>query len=819
MNLKHQSLARLYFLFLAISLTFSNLNAQSQQQETDSLISFLQSNPRIDTVRAEVLSRLSYLYNSSDAQLGLTYGEEALKIADMLGNNWSRARAYNSLGVNYFALGDNELAINNYKKAIASMNEEGDQRGMAMTKINVGLIYWRSFRYADALREYNEALGYFEDTSEENVKASIYINLGLLYKEVSDEVLAFKAFEYALAIGKSFNLYEIEFNAINQLATLLGENKQFTESLQFRQLALGLARNQGDEIRMATAFSRVGRGFSELEMLDSAIHYFNQAIQLSMKTNNITQLANGYTNIGNIYFVQNRYDLAESSFIRAINIYTAIESQRSLTNALQDLGRLHSKLGLNEKARTAYLNSLLLSEEIGHLEGILESSVWLSESYESTKEYTRALLYNRKHQLAKDSILNEDKIKEYAKLESQIAFEKEKQNLLVSQAAEELKLQSEIDSQKLIQRIALVGLIGLLTLAIVYYRFYKIKTSINLELGEKNSQINLQKEAISEQAHELEQSNIELKKLGEFKTGLTQMIAHDMKNPLNTIIGLSEGKLDKSKAKDVSNAGYQILQLVTNMLDVDKFEQAEIDPHYEYSELDKIVLESKNQIELLLNAKSILLKNLIPKHIHVKIDKDLMTRVVVNILTNSVKYSSNNGVVSITHSKPDNPNYINLIITDSGTGISTEKLPKVFDKFWTSEDKKSGVGMSTGLGLTFCKMAVEAHGGEITVESQLDQGTIVTFSLPLAIEKNDETIWEDVVETQHEDLIFESERLILETFSDALKSLKVYQVGEITKILKDLEEKEIQSKWKSNLETAIYLGDQEKFDELVGMIN
>ncbi len=814
MNLKHLCFRAICSSFVLFGiLLFKPSESVAQSPEIDSLVSYLHSRPVIDTARAEVLSRLSYLLNSTDPKRGLEFGEEALKIANMVGSDWSKARAFNSIGVNHFALGETDLAIENYQKAVEFQEGLNDDRGVAMTRVNIGLIYWRNNQYASALREYIAALDYFEESKEENVKATIYLNQGQLYKEIRDETQAMNNFQLALAIGKTLGLKDIEFTALTQISILYREQKNYTESLKFAILATGLAERERNMGRRAAAYNRVARGLSDLDMADSAIFFHNEAIAISKRYYNRTQEASGYFSLGNIYRDKKEFELAKQYYENAMTIYKANGSKRNLSSVWFELGRLHEAMGLIADSRSDFIRGMQLAQESGSLPGVVTGSEWLASSYEKSGNFKKALEYSLINQSAKDSLQGENRLREFAKLESQFVAEREKQRLLSDQERDEAVLNAEIAEQKLFKWITTGGAAVLLVVALIYYRFYRTKTRINLSLKEKSDEILRQKEAISNQAQELQEMNTELKELGKFKTGVTQMIAHDMKNPLNTIIGLSESKLDRTKAKDVTSAGYQLLHLVTNMLDVDKYERAELEPKIETAYLDELVLKAKRQVELLMKAKNIHLQNLIPKQILVKVDNNMITRVIVNLLTNAIKYSKDDGIITISLGKSEN-GFLELSVRDHGEGIPADKVEKIFDKFWSSGNGKAGVAMSTGLGLTFCKMAVEAHGGKIWADSELGTGATLVITLPVVDQELTEHKSEEDLRVG---LILEAERLMIEGYSSDLKELKVYQVGDINKILKTMEDQDIKSPWKSNLEDAIFEGDQSRYDELVSM--
>ncbi|MDR4988966.1 MAG: ATP-binding protein [Bacteroidales bacterium] len=112
------------------------------------------------------------------------------------------------------------------------------------------------------------------------------------------------------------------------------------------------------------------------------------------------------------------------------------------------------------------------------------------------------------------------------------------------------------------------------------------------------------------------------------------------------------------------------------------------------------------------------------------VDPEIVKRVMVNIVTNAIKFSDPGGHMNLL-AETAGPSVAKIIIEDEGKGIPAEHLPFVFDKYFQGSSRRTGYEVSTGIGLTFCKMAVNAHGGEIGAIAGKDRGTSFWFTLPL----------------------------------------------------------------------------------------
>ncbi len=336
----------------------------------------------------------------------------------------------------------------------------------------------------------------------------------------------------------------------------------------------------------------------------------------------------------------------------------------------------------------------------------------------------------------------------------------------------------------------------------------------NEKLADGLKVMEVQKSVLEKQTRKLENINTQLLDLNKFKEGLTSMIVHDLKNPLNTILGITE-------KQEVLQAARQMLNMVFNILDVQKFENAEFQLQISQQRLVKIIHNSLNQVRLLLERKSIGVINQVPNSVMVSVDAEIIERVMINLLTNAIKFTPNNGKIRIY----TNPEFvtpandqISIAIEDSGVGIPEDKLEVIFEKFVQVEALKSGGLRSTGLGLTFCKMAVEAHKGKIGVASKQGEGATFWLSLPLTEINYIPNLFPTNGKLFSKRITLSpQEKILLTPFLDQLNKLTVYEYSDVKSILDALEtfqEKNIRS-WKQQMENALRTCNEEKYAELL----
>lgn len=228
------------------------------------------------------------------------------------------------------------------------------------------------------------------------------------------------------------------------------------------------------------------------------------------------------------------------------------------------------------------------------------------------------------------------------------------------------------------------------------------------------------------------QQILDLEKL---RDDLMHMIVHDLRTPLTSIIGglqtVMDADYDRELAEEfipmaVSGAN-QLVDMVSSLLDISKLESGQMTLDLSDVNLPAVVEAALEQVRGLARERNhTLLTNLRPTP-PLRADAEKLRRVIINLLGNAVKFTPDGGTITVGVSPADGGLIIS--VTDTGPGIPAEYLDRIFDKFAQVENQ----GMkknSTGLGLTFCKLVAEAHGGRIWVESTVGEGSRFAVFLP-----------------------------------------------------------------------------------------
>ncbi len=359
--------------------------------------------------------------------------------------------------------------------------------------------------------------------------------------------------------------------------------------------------------------------------------------------------------------------------------------------------------------------------------------------------------------------------------------------------------------------------ISVVMLTMLIISAYTVMLFINYMKKEQKI-IENQKKEILGQAEELKAINNKLVELDKFKELMSGMVIHDLKNPLNSIIGLSNQKCSDRNIKMIQQSSKQMLNLILNILDVQKFDTTELKLNCENIVLYKLlnnvlenisgIVEEKN-IEILIEGNT---------KYNLFVDIQLIERVFINILSNAIKFSDNNAKITITIE--DSDLQIKVSITDYGQGIEPENLAKVFDRFAQINPKKTGALRSTGLGLAFCKMVINAHNCEIGVNSNINEFTIFWVTLNKSVTEK-LIIQSEMVNFSLKNEIFltENDKIYLKKNIFEFKKLKYYEIGKLSDLVNQIDENFSQnvSMWKNEMEKSIFANNEQIFNQLINI--
>ena len=261
--------------------------------------------------------------------------------------------------------------------------------------------------------------------------------------------------------------------------------------------------------------------------------------------------------------------------------------------------------------------------------------------------------------------------------------------------------------------------------------------SLSLELDEK----------VRERTDQLENANLDLKKLHNIKNNLFANISHEIRTPLTLMISpldsLFEGKetrINKHQQQiiyTIRRNGERLLKLINSILDLTKMESDKMSLHLQKIDLNIFAKNIQDHFQELARQKHTSLEFKTRENYIVEIDPEFMEKVLLNLYSNAVKFTENGQIITTITGQDNN---IELEIKDTGIGISNEHISIIFERFRQIDSNASREYAGTGIGLALCKEIMRIHGGSIRVDSVPLQGSSFTIEIPFEHSKSIEPI-------------------------------------------------------------------------------
>ena len=231
------------------------------------------------------------------------------------------------------------------------------------------------------------------------------------------------------------------------------------------------------------------------------------------------------------------------------------------------------------------------------------------------------------------------------------------------------------------------------------------------------------------------QDNTEQKRLDDMRKEFVANVSHELRTPLTTVKSYTETLMDGAlddrdmamEFLDIINSEADRMSfLVRDLLQLSRFDNKQFNFNFSRININNFISENIRQSRIHAeNKKQKLTFEPFERDIFITADKDRITQVFNNILTNAIKYSPEEA--SITVSVSETINYFKVAVKDTGIGIPKEDIGRVFDRFYRVDKARSRAMGGTGLGLAIAKEIMEAHGGKITAESEYGKGTTMTM--------------------------------------------------------------------------------------------
>lgn len=709
------------FLFAIIQFGFCS----AQQIETiDSLKTELLKSS--DTTRVRILNKLAgeYWYRNPDSTR--VYSAEAVQLAETLEDKKGLIGGLRHYGISYYLKSDYDSASFYYQKALDELDSYFDPELLAATLGAVGIIYSRKNEPAKALEIYERAYQLADSIGKKGRAGIALNNIGGIYFRYANYPKALDYYLQALAAQKSSNDQQAISMCFANIGLVYSSIGDVPKAIQFYDSALSIKTAIGDLNGTASAYYNLGTiyGGDENTDLEKAHDYFAKALSINLQLGGKRAIAFCYASLGIIHEKKKNFDSSFWYYNKALDIQNVLGDQNAIAITNYNLAKLFHEQSKHIEARSYAKKVIAISDSLQTYDLIRDGAWIMMDIEESVGNMEKAFSYAKILIDAKDSLFNEEKSREIGRLESQFELDKSKYENQLKESENERLIEEANAKQNAIetQRIVLIGVLVLLGVLLVFSILLRRRYNERKKLLE---QIKSQ----SSKLHELDQA----------KTRFFANISHDLRSPLTLILGALDKINERdyevldNESKELLDVGYKngkrLLYLADEIMDLTRLEEGKINLNLQYVKIVPYLRLLTKMFSSAADIKAIELRfsTEADDETILQLDPHQFEKIIYNLLSNAIKFTPEGGNVDIELLAETE--YVKIKVADSGSGIPSESVNHIFDRYYQSGSNEFQSQEGVGIGLALVKELIELHGGTIDVASS-DSGTAFTILLP-----------------------------------------------------------------------------------------
>ena len=595
----------------------------------------------------------------------------------------------------------------------------------------------KSFEYGIEALILAETLG----NNYEIVKLNNY--LGLLYRNINAYDFALNYFNESYRIADSLNFKTEKAYALNNKGNVLYLQSKFKEALLYLHEAKSIFKSEKNLVGEAYCYNQIGLLYFTKKEYNNSIKNHLQALDIRKSIDNKKMISTSLFYIARTYLEFKQYKKAEKYLKERISYLENDKQENGLPTSYFYLAKIFQKQNNKEKALEYYQKSLDTAIKYSLFFPARNAANNLSDYYQQINDIKNSFKYFKIYKAMNDSTHQHGIKQQFLHLDTKKSFETRLNQMTNTIKHKEKIHQLEIEKQeRVIIFFTTFFVIFVLFILFVYRSSKKIKI--------KNKALEEQKQNIIEINQEINIKNDELEEINNTKDKFFSIIAHDLKNPFNSMLGLSDlliedyDDLDTVEQKEMIVIINKELQksynLLENLLLWAREQRGVLRFNLKKENLHLLCNQTIEELSQQISNKSINLTNKIPENIFVNADKNMILIILRNLISNAIKFTEKNGRIEIgcenmletRHALSQQNTLIEIYVKDTGVGITKEKQEELFDITKNTITKGTDNEAGTGLGLIICKEFIEKHGGKIRVESETGKGSIFWFSIPIS---------------------------------------------------------------------------------------
>jgi signal transduction histidine kinase len=721
-----------------LSISAQNINLDSLNNKIDSLSREL-TKTYDDYKKVDILNRIGRIKSNISLEDAKPYLIQALELANMIKYQKGIADNYRFNAIYYYNKYMYKEAIEYFQKSRDIYQIINDTSVLANTYEILGFSYTYLGNYCQAIEEYQKSNQYYLSNNNKNGIIQSFVQLGNVYSHQTKYYNASEMYLQALKYASEINDLKWIAHCFFNLGNINNNLSKFTEAINYFYQGLEIANKLGDKDILCTNYYNLGEIYKKINKLDSAMDFYEKAYNIAKEINNLKILAYSLSSEAGIYILNNDINTGLKLYEQAANIFKDINYNNGLAEVYYSIAQVLISSNKNlPKAKELLENAYSFSYNSGQLYTLMYTYKNFSDYYKAIGNYKKALEYKDLFIETKDSIFNIENNVKIENLEAHQKIEVKDKEIQI--------LQNENDYNHLQRNFFFVSLILIVIISIVLFLFFWKKRKANLRLNEQNRIITDSALELQELNADLINKEQELIEANGAKDKFFSIMAHDIKNPLSILITATEYLSDPEVtismdeviqlAKALHKNTRNLFELLENLLTWSRSQRGILSFYLEEIQVSELFMMTHYLLQSNAVKKNVSIIEELDEDITIVADKNMIATVLRNLVSNSIKFSNENGRIILK--AIENDDSIEFSIIDNGIGIKEEDKSKLFridishTTIGTSKEK------GTGLGLILCKEFVEKHNGQIWVESKLGAGSKFMFTIPkrkLVVEK------------------------------------------------------------------------------------
>ncbi len=429
-------------------------------------------------------------YDSNKYETALLLSRKALKLARASGYKSGELKALVTIGDIYNQQDDNKKAINTYENAIiiAKIIENDDQ--LAYCYKEKGICNKALSKYSHSITDFNQAIHLYKKANDLKEIAKIEYQIATIYKDQKKTEDALRLYYKSLAVIVKTEEYDFIVTLKNSIGEVLKGEKQWDQAIGYLNEAANLAKREKKDDLLADSLTLLAGTYEAKKDFKKSEKYYKKAIEILQNIKDEYRLSVVLNNLGDLYKNTKRFSLAKKFIQRALDLYEKNDFLWGISAANANLGEIAFK----ENRYITAMNYLIKAENIADTNMLPNLQRFIydikSKLYVKTGEAQAAIDYLKKYIQINDKMLNEDRNRKFAEMQTKYETERKDAAIKISKL--------NLNRQHLISRIFFGGFLIVLIIVSLLYSRYRLKKRANAELSQINHDLNTAKQEIEE---------------------------------------------------------------------------------------------------------------------------------------------------------------------------------------------------------------------------------------------------------------------------------------------------------------------------------